>query len=591
MYENENGTGTVPEQAQATDVVQDDAAVEEAVQAAEQQAEAEPAEDSYLNYGNENNYTSAIARAIDNIGNVFTSVPGVGTALKNLCSNIAAFCEEKFGDAAKQTDDAKSAVRDEMTYEIQASEGGRGATTAEIAVTEAVTADPTEFVGDLKLSADAIRNGIDLGDAGDGNLTENLRSAVGQAAAASPYGTANALQVFGDVGAAQIESVYPKGSKEYQAAMDDLAVLNQSMTGAYYEKLLSAERDGAILTDAEREAANNLSLDGVAVKYDEFVPGGDVSTAKSGRALSADKAEHESIVQAGRDLADSVRAEHEQDVLKKSDAIEAEADDTYIAKMEASARMDVIGGTLNDLADADPALGKTNVTNPLATADVEIELKIDDVRTQFRNDTDLGNPDPAGAMGTNYMSLMRGLQAYNDAAVAAIQEQYADNPAGMAEATEGLANVMRNAAGPMFEAMGQDSAEKGCFTAEQVEALDGMSLTGVNVKFSDYQVGMDLKTGEVSLDLDSGYAVDLSEDDAALYGGAYMSDPGAVEPINATAAPSVGSGGNKIPNRIWGERQSGAKSKYDQAKAKFGFAAGDGDRQSGLSTDGTEYGV
>lgn len=246
-------------------------------------------------------FSNPVANMASKLGNIFAHVPGIGSALTDALDEIAKLIEGTFGEDATAQ---KEAIRAEMTREIQSSGGRQAPSLAETAVGEAMAASPADFVGDLRISADAIRRGIDLGAIGEGSVTENLREAVGQGAAASPSGTANALQAFNDVGLEQIKAVYPEGSEKYKEAVGDLGVLNGSMAGAYYDKLLESERTGATLTDMEREAANGLSVEGVAVQYDAYLPGDDVSKGKGGQDLARSKDAHEAMVQEGRGLAD-----------------------------------------------------------------------------------------------------------------------------------------------------------------------------------------------------------------------------------------------------------------------------------------------
>ena len=110
----------------------------------------------------------------------------------------------------------------------------------------------------------------------------------------------------------------------------------------------------------------------------------------------------------------------------------------------------------------------------------------------------VGSAETLHQTGESYVSMMRGLQAYNDAAVDSIRTQYANDPRGMQQATKGLSNIMRKAVGDGFDAIQNDDGALKCLNEEQRAELDAMRFTGVNVKYSDYKDGMDLKTGEIT---------------------------------------------------------------------------------------------
>ena len=56
--------------------------------------------------------------------------------------------------------------------------------------------------------------------------------------------------------------------------------------------------------------------------------------------------------------------------------------------------------------------------------------------------------------------------------------------------------MMRVMVGESYNALQNDDDALGFLSAEDKAELDAMQFTGVNVKYSDYQEGMDLKTGE-----------------------------------------------------------------------------------------------
>lgn len=88
-----------------------------------------------------------------------------------------------------------------------------------------------------------------------------------------------------------------------------------------------------------------------------------------------------------------------------------------------------------------------------------------------------------------YMKSLEGLDAYEDAAADEIAALYANDPARLAQASNGLGKVMSATVAPTLESLLEMQREYGLFTDEELEKIDGMRFTGVNVPLTEYQAG------------------------------------------------------------------------------------------------------
>lgn len=88
-------------------------------------------------------------------------------------------------------------------------------------------------------------------------------------------------------------------------------------------------------------------------------------------------------------------------------------------------------------------------------------------------------------VSNNYMTMMRGLQAYNDTALSGIEEKYADDPEKLEQAKLGLNNLMGRAAGKAYGIVAGDNQSFRFLSERDIQELDDMQLSGVGT-YSEY---------------------------------------------------------------------------------------------------------
>ena len=100
-------------------------------------------------------------------------------------------------------------------------------------------------------------------------------------------------------------------------------------------------------------------------------------------------------------------------------------------------------------------------------------------------------PDDATAedysdVANNYMTMARGVKAYNDEALKGINEKYKDDPEKLETAKAGLGNLMTHASENMYEIIGDSNKMNNFLSEADKKELDDMHLQGVTTKYSDY---------------------------------------------------------------------------------------------------------
>lgn len=483
-------------------------------------------------------YTNGVARALDNIQRVFPS------PLCDLLQNLASFVEDRFGDASLQdltpteltqeilpspeeeTQDSMSdrvLSQDETLLSNDASlHSAKEAPIEAIpdetlrqTVTTALTVSPSAFVSELNDTAESLRSG-DVSD----SFVSDVQNAVFRSASASPVETGDALQLFNDAAKEQIELSCEKGTLEYDTAMDSLSTVMQTMVGTYYGAVLEREASEP-LSFAEKRHLDALSLNGVSIVYGEYLPGDDVSVAKDPVQSEMDSRMHFDMVESGRS---AVQDGDAPDRLKQSDGASYETEDglhrmTYEDAANL-ARTAVASGVVLDASDpTSPGLDSMRAS----FSETAYGLRQNVAESRLRSEDDALVREEAS---DGYMTMMRSMQAYNDAAVQSIRETYQDDPEQMQKATDGLANLMRGAVGDAFDLLRDDDGALGFLSEQDKIELDRMRFTGVNVPYSAYWKGMDLKTGELPVEYGDLPVAELedadpaySEEDFALYGG------------------------------------------------------------------------
>lgn len=100
-------------------------------------------------------------------------------------------------------------------------------------------------------------------------------------------------------------------------------------------------------------------------------------------------------------------------------------------------------------------------------------------------------PDDATAedysdVANNYMTMARGVKAYNDEALKGINEKYKDDPEKLETAKAGLGNLMTHASKNMYGIIGDSNKMNNFLSEADKKELDNMHLQGVTTTYSDY---------------------------------------------------------------------------------------------------------
>lgn len=377
-------------------------------------------------------------------GNVLSSILGaaggmVGEMLPGTLGEMAKGIFTSLADKIEKIFGPKDEIRQEMTGEIM------GMDVSDVAEAGAgiASSDHGRFAADLAEAA-----AESPGDAA--RAPRGLSDALREAAAASPAAAGKALEGFDMAGKAWLEA----NGAQYPDAEENLRAVNRSLATAYYESVMQAEAGGLKLTAEDRKALRGLDMDGVSQTYSQY------------------KAQREADPDYGI-TAGSVGMESDGSLVGGS------GKDYGRAKAEAAAL--VAGGGLAD-ARTDGA-------------------GMESFERQARDRVDLLRdglvPEDGGTMtsakgrrlASGYMDIVTEYQAFNDAAMSAIGEKYGGDPEGKAAAEAGLALRMQAGMAPLFDAMKADMGRYGCFSESQLEKLDGLSVSGVTTKFSEYESG------------------------------------------------------------------------------------------------------
>lgn len=100
-------------------------------------------------------------------------------------------------------------------------------------------------------------------------------------------------------------------------------------------------------------------------------------------------------------------------------------------------------------------------------------------------------PDDATAedysdVANNYMTMARGVKAYNDEALKGINEKYKDDHEKLETAKAGLGNLMNHASENMYGIIGDSNKMNNFLSEADKKELDNMHLQGVTTTYSDY---------------------------------------------------------------------------------------------------------
>lgn len=137
---------------------------------------------------------------------------------------------------------------------------------------------------------------------------------------------------------------------------------------------------------------------------------------------------------------------------------------------------------MGDLLDAADATEFPTVTSSMERLDFTLSTRAMGVMSGV----DVGDEQKA-TVSDMYMDVMRGVEAYSDAATQAIEEQYADDPEKKQQATQGLENLMRQTVGESYGMIYKADNTYDFLSEADRKELDSMDIAGVNASYSDYE--------------------------------------------------------------------------------------------------------
>ena len=228
------------------------------------------------------------------------------------------------------------------------------------------------------------------------------------------------------------------------------------------------------------------------------------------------------------------------------------ANNKDVSKREVSADEEISNNNMRESA-------KTLVNQDafLSTADAkdssfkQLDSKISHMNKRLSENTmgslcgvDASDEDRQNVAGS-YMTMMRGLKEYNDTAVDAINERYADDDAKREKAMQGLGRVMQKSVEPTYANLAKDDKLYGFLSENDKQELNDMQFTGVNSTYNDVVLSKDSKTQDMTKDSQMTNSVMSNE---------------SLMPSRDYA--SITGSSNK-------SRQSDSKSRGEQAEARF----------------------
>lgn len=198
--------------------------------------------------------------------------------------------------------------------------------------------------------------------------------------------------------------------------------------------------NGSIATDASNVKATSAELEaqGAKSKSEDYTPTAEKQSSREEQLKASNKHMKESA-----DLAVS-----DDDFLSMKDA-----KDSKFQVMTSS--MNVMGRELQ--------------------MDSAVRLTPDDATAEDYSD-----------VANNYMTMARGVKAYNDEALKGINEKYKDDPEKLETAKAGLGNLMNHASENMYGIIGDSNKMNNFLSEADKKELDNMHLQGVTTTYSDY---------------------------------------------------------------------------------------------------------
>ena len=319
-----------------------------------------------------------------------------------------------------------------------------------------------------------VTNVADLAVVGEqGPDREAIVTSVKEQAAENPVEIADAITQYSNQCYDAIIA-YDEGDEINRSAMrgkalNGLSASNSAMVEGYYSQMMEFERSGeTIPEDVLTRMKDFEHLPGVAVDYEHWYPGCDVSVPVGADAADAAAARHQAALQYGpmpnEELAD-VTATHPE----------------VMDEWKEQAEFDFAEDNYGEIADS-----PTMVAQSIRTAHNNLH---ENLMNEVENRNEL--------LADDYMVMGAGLQTYYNTSVDLIEG------AGLTDAEKAtkqqeLQEAMKSQVTELYTSASADdmSLGKPVFTEAQKEAMN-LQIPGINVDFKDFKAGMDLTTGKI----------------------------------------------------------------------------------------------
>ena len=327
---------------------------------------------------------------------------------------------------------------------------------------------------DVFTNGTLVTNVADLAVVGEqGPDREAIVTSVKEQAAENPAEIADAITQYSNQCYDAIIA-YDEGDEVHRSAMrgkalNGLSASNSAMVEGYYSQMMEFERSGeTIPEDVLTRMKDFEHLPGVAVDYEHWYPGCDVSVPVGADAADAAAARHQAALQYG-----PMPNEELADVTATNPAA--------MDEWKEQAEFDFAEDNYGEIADS-----PTMVAQSIRTAHNNLH---DNLMNEVENRNEL--------LADDYMVMGAGLQTYYNTSVDLIEGSGLTD-AEKATKQQELQEAMKSQVTELYTSASADdmSLGKPVFTEAQKEAMN-LQIPGINVDFKDFKAGMDLTTGKI----------------------------------------------------------------------------------------------
>lgn len=202
----------------------------------------------------------------------------------------------------------------------------------------------------------------------------------------------------------------------------------------------------------------------------------------------------------GQSVSDSQQTEQTKEDVYVPTAEEQNIRDEQLrvsnSNMEKSASMAVEDDDFLKMADSTKDRNFTHMTAGLRT----MELRLSEQAMGTLCAVDSGAKEKS-EVSNSYMTMARGIKAYNDTALAEIEVKYQDEPEKLETAKQGLSNMMSRAGTQMYGIIGTANNQYDFLSEQDKAELNAMQLYGVNQTYSEYVTAQQLEPAKEDMSM------------------------------------------------------------------------------------------